>query len=62
MADERKYAPSVALDRRVSCYPPDKYLTLIKAQSERTGDSASRIVTEAIKAYYDGPKKAAPSR
>jgi len=47
MTEENK--KSCALDRRVTSYPPIRIYTLLKQRVAETGESESKIVTEALK-------------
>ena len=44
---------SVAVERVIKAYPPDRYRKLTLAYSEYTGDSVSGVVVTAVREFFD---------
>jgi hypothetical protein len=53
--DKKKYAPSVALQRRETFYPPQNINTLITGITKIKGAGIKRatVITEIVKDYFD---------
>jgi hypothetical protein len=45
---------SVTLERAIMTYPPPLYCQYVRNYAEVRGKSESKIVSEAIKQYFDG--------
>ena len=51
--EETKKTKSIALERKLECYPPPKYHNLMMGYKELNEISKSEAVTEAIKQFFD---------
>lgn len=45
---------SIALTRKIECYPPPKYHTLLKGYAEVNEMKNSEAVTEIMRKFFDG--------
>ena len=53
MADKKKYACTIAQQRRIQYYPRPTYEALVKAYAAETGESRSAVVEMGVKLFFD---------
>jgi hypothetical protein len=50
---DKKYAPTIAKERRIDCYPSPRNHNLVNAFSKVYEVSKSSVVDDALKMYFD---------